>query len=112
VVERTPNLLFANGVDGPMKIGARSPSHPQGSTDPREWHMLIERPAAGPQVKTAPLDRPVSFERGQPLDIREQAGYSRVRHDAFLPPRGASPICPLRSGNAAGACVGWRSAGR
>jgi hypothetical protein len=65
--ERTPNFLFANGVDGPTKIGSTSLSHREGSTDPRLWHMLIDRPATGPEVKTVPLDRPVLFQRGQPL---------------------------------------------
>ena len=71
VVERTPNFLFANGVDGPTKIGTRSLSHPQGSTDPREWHILIERPEAGSGIKTAPLDRPVLYKRGHPHEGRE-----------------------------------------
>ena len=71
IVERTPNFLFANGVDGPTKIGSRSLSHPQGSTDPREWHLLIERPASGAEVKTAPLERPVLYKRGQAHENHE-----------------------------------------
>ena len=35
VLERTANFLFANGVDGPTKIGTKSLSHREGSTDPR-----------------------------------------------------------------------------
>jgi hypothetical protein len=64
VFERTPSFLFVNGVDGPTKIGTRGLSHPQGSTDPREWHMLIERPAAGQEFKLPPLERPVLYRRG------------------------------------------------
>ncbi|MCX7048089.1 MAG: glycosyl hydrolase family 28-related protein [Candidatus Sumerlaeota bacterium] len=68
VFERTPNFLFANGVDGPTKIGTRSLSHPEGSTDPREWHFLIERSADGKEFKLPPLERPVLYERGAPVD--------------------------------------------
>lgn len=64
VFERTPNFLFANGVDGPTKIGSKSLSHWEGSTDPRLWHMLIERPSDGPELKLPPLDRPVLYQRG------------------------------------------------
>ncbi len=64
VFERTPRFLFANGVDGPTKIGSRSASHPQGSTDPRQWHMLIERSADGQELKLAPAERPVLYRRG------------------------------------------------
>ena len=35
VFERTTNFLFANGVDGPTKIGTKTLSHWEGSTDPR-----------------------------------------------------------------------------
>jgi hypothetical protein len=66
VFERTPNFLFANGVDGPTKIGSKSLSHREGSTDPREWHMLIERPAGGTEFKLPPLERPVLYQRGSP----------------------------------------------
>ncbi len=66
VFERTPNCLFANGVDGPTKIGSKSLSHREGSTDPREWHMLIERPAGGAEFKLPPLERPVLYQRGSP----------------------------------------------
>ncbi len=64
VFERTPNFLFANGVDGPTKIGSRSLSHPDGSTDPHEWHMLIERGTDGTELKLPPLERPVLYRRG------------------------------------------------
>ena len=66
--ERTPNFLFANGVDGPTKIGSRSLSHPDGSTDPRAWHMLIERRDDGSEFKLPPLGRPVYYARGRPHD--------------------------------------------
>jgi hypothetical protein len=66
VFERTPNFLFANGVDGPTKIGSKSLSHWEGSTDPRLWHFLIDRPTGGPAITTAPLERPVLYLRGQP----------------------------------------------
>jgi hypothetical protein len=66
VFERTPNFLFANGVDGPTKIGSKSLSHWEGSTDPRLWHMLIERPASGAEFKLPPLERPVLYQRGSP----------------------------------------------
>jgi hypothetical protein len=66
VFERTPNFLLANGVDGPTKIGSKSLSHPEGSTDPRLWHLLIDRPAEGIEVKLPPLERPVLYQRGAP----------------------------------------------
>jgi hypothetical protein len=64
--EGTPNLLFANGVDGPTKIGTRSLSHPEGSTDPRAWHMLIERLEDGTDFALPALERPVLYLRGRP----------------------------------------------
>ncbi len=68
VFERTPNFLFANGVDGPTKIGSKSLSHWEGSTDPRLWHMLIERPTGGVEFKFPPLERPVLYQRGSPAE--------------------------------------------
>lgn len=68
VVERTPNFLLANGVDGLTKIGSRSLSHPIGSTDPRRWHMLIEEPEDGTRLELPPLARPVLYLRGRPSD--------------------------------------------
>jgi len=66
VFERTSNFLFANGVDGPTRIGSRSLSHPEGSTDPREWHMLVDRCTDGKEFKLPPLERPVLYRRGAP----------------------------------------------
>lgn len=66
VFERTPNFLFANGVDGPTRIGSQGLSSPQGSTDPRLWHMLIERFADGTEFKLPPCERPVLYRRGTP----------------------------------------------
>jgi hypothetical protein len=59
-------LLFANGVDGPAKVGSKSLSHREGSTDPRRWHILIDRPAEGAELKLPPLERPVLYQRGSP----------------------------------------------
>ena len=66
VFERTTNFLFANGVDGPTKIGSKSLSHREGSTDPNLWHMLIERLANGVEMKLPPLERPVLYLRSSP----------------------------------------------
>jgi hypothetical protein len=67
VFERTPNFLFANGVEGPTRIGAQPPKgFNQVTNDPREWHMLIERAAAGAEIKLPPLERPVLYKRGSP----------------------------------------------
>jgi hypothetical protein len=55
-------------VDGPTKIGSKSLSHREGSTDPQLWHFLIDRPAGRPEIKTAPLDRPVLYLRGTPRE--------------------------------------------
>jgi len=68
VFERTPNFLFANGVDGPTKIGSKSLSHWEGSTDPRLWHMLIDRPDGSVELKLPPLERPVLYQRGAPRE--------------------------------------------
>ncbi|MCX8036786.1 MAG: glycoside hydrolase family 55 protein [Candidatus Sumerlaeia bacterium] len=75
IFERTPNFLFANGVDGPTKIGSRSLSHPEGSTDPRLWHMLIERDTDSSEIKLPALERPVLYRRGRP---REDSSSTRV----------------------------------
>ena len=66
LIERTPNFLLANGVDGPTKIGSRSLSHPDGSTDPRRWHLLIDRPDGTSERKLPPGERPVLYQRGRP----------------------------------------------
>lgn len=66
VIERTKNVLLANLVDGPTKIGSKSLSHREGSTDPRLWHMLIDRPEGGAELKLPPLERPVLYQRGAP----------------------------------------------
>jgi hypothetical protein len=68
VVQRTPTFLLANGVDGLTKIGSRSLSHPLGSTDPRQWHILIDEPEDGTRLKLPPRERPVLYLRGQPTD--------------------------------------------
>ncbi len=65
-IERTPNFLFANAVDGPTRIGSVGLSSPEGSTDPRFWHMLIERFADGTEFKLPPMERPVLYKRGTP----------------------------------------------
>jgi hypothetical protein len=64
VFERTTNFLFANAVDGPTKIGSKTLSHRDGSTDPRLWHMLIDKAADGTELKLPPLERPVLYQRG------------------------------------------------
>ena len=68
VFERTEHFLFANGVDGPTKIGTKTLSHRQGSTDPRRWHILIDRPAGREEQKVPSLERPVLYQRGTPKD--------------------------------------------
>lgn len=65
IFRRTPNFLLANGVEGPTKIGTRGLSHPLGSTDPRQWHLLTEK-NDGDDFKLPPLERPVLYLRGQP----------------------------------------------
>lgn len=67
VFEGTPNFLLANGVDGPTKIGSKSLSHREGSTDPLLWHFLIDRSANGAELKFPPLERPVLYQRGSPV---------------------------------------------
>jgi hypothetical protein len=65
--ERTTNFLFANGVEGPTRIGSQTPKgFNQITNDPREWHMLVEHPAAGAEIKSPPLERPVLYKRGSP----------------------------------------------
>lgn len=64
VFERTPNFVMANVVDGPTKIGSKSLSHRQGSTDPKLWHILIDRPANDEELKLPPMERPVLYQRG------------------------------------------------
>ncbi|MFW5835241.1 MAG: glycosyl hydrolase family 28-related protein, partial [Pseudomonadota bacterium] len=68
LVERTPNFLLANGVDGLTPVGSRSLSHPLGSTDPRRWHMLTEYPRGKARLALPPLERPVLYMRGRPGD--------------------------------------------
>lgn len=76
VVERTPNFLLANGVDGLTRIGSRSLSHPIGSTDPRRWQMLIEELEDGTRLELPPLERPVLYLRGRPCDVVPQHGQT------------------------------------
>jgi hypothetical protein len=66
LVERTPNFLIANAVDGPTKIEYGKPRGPWGlSTDPRKWWMIVDRPKAGEEWKPQRLDRPVLWKRSQ-----------------------------------------------
>lgn len=65
-VERTPDYLFANLVEGPTRIVPTVPGKPAGdSTDPRLWRFLTDQPAAGPQLRLEPLERPVLVKRGR-----------------------------------------------
>ncbi len=69
VFEQTPHFLLANGVDGPTKIGSKSLSHRDGSTDPSLWHFLIDRPVADSELKLPPLERPVLYQRGPAANL-------------------------------------------
>ena len=65
VIERTPNFLFANVLEGPTSIHPGPATVGGGdNTDPRTWSMLIERPATGPEIRTPPLERPMLYRRG------------------------------------------------
>lgn len=65
-VERTPNFLIANAVDSPRLAGTGSEEQSAGrGVDPARWHMISDAPAAGPAVRTQPLDRPVLYRRGE-----------------------------------------------
>lgn len=67
LIERTPNLLLANAVDGPTKINTGGKAGDSGhSTDPRKWWMIIDRPKPGEEQKPRPLERPVLWKRGKP----------------------------------------------
>ena len=35
-------------------------------TDPRKWSMIVDRPKAGTEIKTPPLERPVLYKCGNP----------------------------------------------
>ena len=64
-IERTPNFLLANLVDSPRLEGAGSPKESPGvGVAPDRWHMVIERPPVGGEVRTRPMDRPVLYKRG------------------------------------------------
>lgn len=67
IIERTPNFLFANCLEGPTGI-RKGPGKVGGgdNTDPRTWHMIVEQPARGPEIKTPPMERPVLYQRGKP----------------------------------------------
>ena len=65
--ERTPNFLVANAVDQPRLAGIGSDDFFAGrGVDPNQWHMIIEHPSGGKEIKTLPLDRPVLYRRGRP----------------------------------------------
>ena len=68
VIERTPNLLLANLVDSPRLEGQGGPNESPGiGVDPHRWHMVIDRPTGGGEVRTRPMDRPVVYRRGRPV---------------------------------------------
>lgn len=64
-IENTPNFLLANLVDHPIPKGKPAIRGAVG-TDPEEYHMVIEQTSDGATVKTAPLDRPTLYKRGNP----------------------------------------------
>jgi len=66
IIERTPNLLLANCLEGPTGIRKGPGKVGDGdTTDPRTWHMIVERPAQGREIKTPPMERPVLYQRGR-----------------------------------------------
>jgi hypothetical protein len=81
--ERSRDFLVANAVEGPTRIGERSLSHRLGGTDPLQWSMLVDRPAGSAEGRTAPLERPVLYRRGNPSADPQppvtEAGTTNVR---------------------------------
>lgn len=66
-VSGTPNFLIANAVDSPRLAGGSEDHFAGRGVDPKQWHMIIEQPAEGAEVKVAPMERPVLYRRGEPL---------------------------------------------
>ncbi len=65
VVENSTDFVLANLVDSPRFPGGRPDTYFAGDgVDPELWHMLIERTAAGREIRTAPLERPILYKRG------------------------------------------------
>ena len=79
VIERTGNFLLANLVDSPRLAGKGKPDEAPGvGVDPRTWHMVIERTANGPEIRTKPLERPVLYRRGRP---RARPGEAKAQKE-------------------------------
>ncbi|MBE0536249.1 MAG: hypothetical protein IH624_11325, partial [Phycisphaerae bacterium] len=62
-VERCSDYVLAGMVDHPMEQGHTAIRGAVG-TDPERWHMVIETTKADETVRTAPLVRPILYQRG------------------------------------------------
>jgi hypothetical protein len=64
-VEDCQNFLLAGLIDQPMPVGKEAIRGAVG-TDPTKYHMVIETLPDGSTFETAPLDRPILYQRGTP----------------------------------------------
>jgi hypothetical protein len=71
-VSNTPNFLFA-GATGQLTLFTDGTSPPAEWTDPHLWNMIAET-LAGQTLHVPPMERPVWFKRGRPLDRAFDAG--------------------------------------
>jgi hypothetical protein len=81
-LERCSDFLVANAVEGPTKIGQKGLSHRLGSTDPRLWSMIADRPQGSDETETTPLDRPVLYRRGDPRVSETKSATSERNGDS------------------------------
>jgi hypothetical protein len=68
VVERCSDFLLANLIDSPRNLGTRTADESPGLVvDPKLWHMVVEQTSSGETLRTAPCERPVLYQRGNPV---------------------------------------------
>ncbi|MGQ9914152.1 MAG: glycosyl hydrolase family 28-related protein [Thermogutta sp.] len=65
VIENSTDFVLVQLVDSPRFPSGQPDTYFAGDgVDPERWHMLVERTAAGEEIRTEPLERPALYKRG------------------------------------------------
>lgn len=65
VIENSADFVLVHLVDSPRFPHGQPDTYFAGDgVDPELWHMLLEQTAAGEEIRTKPVERPVLYKRG------------------------------------------------